>query len=428
MCRFAILHETPLRSFYVRTLFALLLAACAAAPVAPKPIGDAPPELHRDQTRYFSIWLGGARVGTATEVERWSPAGVRLERTEVMRFLRGASDVELVTMIAIDADAALVPHRVLWTETTGRVSRSAEIHERGGAWHGTLDQPLPPHSIPAELVPLLVRRDGRFSGEVFLPARNFAAGRGHIDPVAPGRLVAQLALDAGVLAEATIDQASDGMPARVVDGEGVIALRITQRAALEGFPAVDLVAATAIPINGTRHRGHHLLLTTDLALPALPGQSSFAGATGIGIDLGAQLPGLLPAGTTGPDRAPEIRELVSGVRARITPDLGAEQTTARDADAATAGDCTTFALAYSALATRRGIPTRVVTGLRIDGDRLVRHRWAVSWTGRAWIAVDAAFGAAPAGGDLIGLAIHDADDAGLVAGEAALTHVRAATW
>jgi len=58
----------------------------------------------------------------------------------------------------------------------------------------------------------------------------------------------------------------------------------------------------------------------------------------------------------------------------------------------------------------------------------VRHRWAVSWTGRAWIAVDAAFGAVPAGGNLVGLAVHDADDIGLVAGEAALTHLRAATW
>jgi hypothetical protein len=61
-------------------------------------------------------------------------------------------------------------------------------------------------------------------------------------------------------------------------------------------------------------------------------------------------------------------------------------------------------------------------------DRLIRHRWAVSWTGARWIAIDAAFGAAPAGGNLIGLAVHDAVDAGLVAGEAALTQVRAARW
>lgn len=110
------------------------------------------------------------------------------------------------------------------------------------------------------------------------------------------------------------------------------------------------------------------------------------------------------------------------------PDLGAGPTAAAAASAAVAGDCTTYALAYAAQATRHAIPTRVVTGLRVDGSRLVRHRWAVSWTGRAWIAIDAAFDAAPAGGDLIGLAVHDADDAGLVAGEAALTGVRAAAW
>jgi transglutaminase-like putative cysteine protease len=116
------------------------------------------------------------------------------------------------------------------------------------------------------------------------------------------------------------------------------------------------------------------------------------------------------------------------VQQRITPDLAAGPSRARTATSATAGDCTTFALAYAALATSRGITTRVVTGLRVDDARLVRHRWAVSWTGTRWIAIDAAFGQAPAGGDLVGLAVHGADDAGLVAGEAALTQVTHATW
>lgn len=124
--------------------------------------------------------------------------------------------------------------------------------------------------------------------------------------------------------------------------------------------------------------------------------------------------------------------LVRRVQQRIAPDLGAAIATPRDASTATAGDCTTFALAYAAVAQRSAIPTRVVTGLRVDhssgGERLARHRWAVSWTGTKWIAVDAAFGRVPAGGDLIGLAVHDADDAGLIAGEAALAQVRAAAW
>jgi Transglutaminase-like superfamily len=405
----------------LRVVVWIACAACAAPATVVHPTAEIPPERHTDQTRFYSIWLGGARIGTATEAEVWNPRGVHLRRTEAMSFLRGDAEVSLTTQIDIDADLQLVAHQVRWMENNNGVVRSADA-----------DTQLANGAVPAELVPMIVRRDGHFIGAVFLPARNFVGGHGRIDPVAPGRLVARLALDAGPLAEATIDQASDGMPARVVDGEGVIALRITADQARVPFAAADLIAATAVPIGG-RHHAHHLMLDGHVVLPALPGQAATIERTGIAVELGAQLPGGLPADEVGPDRANEIRTLVAGVRSRITPDLGATISSSRDADAATAGDCTTFALAYAALASRRGIVTRVVTGLRVDssqagGDRLVRHRWAVSWTGRAWIAVDAAFGAVPAGGDLIGLAIHDADDAGLVSGEAALTQVHAASW
>ena len=266
---------------------------------------------------------------------------------------------------------------------------------------------------------------------MFLPARDFAGGRGRIEAVAPGRLVARLELDGGLLAEATIDRAADGMPARVVDGEGVIALRVTD--------AQARLAVRARSISSPRppcrsRRAPPAIASCSTAISSCrrcPARRRRSRSPASRVELGAHLPGALPAPPSfgaEPDRGAEIAALVANVRARITPDLGATPTSSRDADAATAGDCTTFALAYAALASRRGIPTRVVTGLRVDGDRLVRHRWAVSWTGRAWIAVDAAFGAVPAGGDLVGLAISDADDAGLVAGEAALTHVRGATW
>jgi hypothetical protein len=284
---------------------------------------------------------------------------------------------------------------------------------------------MPAAAVPAELLPLLVRRDGHFEGAVFLPARDFISGVARIEPVADHRLVARLTLAGPTVAEATIDLGRDGMPARVVDGEGVIERRTSAFEAAAPFEAVDLIAATAIPIAGVR--GHRLILDGDLALPPLPGQRAQPAPTGVSVELGARLPGDLPAADPGPDRTREIERLVAAVRGRITPDLASSPARARDANAA-AGDCTTFALAYAALAASHAIPTRVVTGLRVDGNRLVRHRWAVSWTGTRWIAVDAAFGAAPAGGDLIGLAIHDADDAGLVSGEAALTQVRAASW
>ena len=402
-----------------------VLAACATPVVR---TADAPSATPPDRTRHYTIWLGGAQVGTADETEVWSRAGVVLRRIETLRFLRGDAPVSLATTIEIAADAALIASRVTWTEHAGSVRHATAIRTARG-WTVDLDGTqlsLPGEAVPAELIPLVVRRDHTFAGAVFLPARGFVLGHGRIDPVAPSRLVARLELDAAVVVEATIDLGEDGAPARVVDGEGVIAMRASAIQANAEFPLVDLIAATSVPITG--RRTSRLALDGDLALPALPGQRAHLAAAGLSLELSARLPGGLPPGPDGADRSRDIRAVVASVQSRIVPDLGARIATPRDASSATAGDCTTFALAYAAIAQRLAIPTRVVTGLRVDGDRLVRHRWAVSWTGIAWIAVDAAFGAAPAGGDLIGLAVHDADDAGLIAGEAALMHVRAASW
>lgn len=400
-----------------------VLVACAHP--TPQP-ADAPAALPANQTRHYTIWLGGARVGTAVESEAWTQGGVRLRRDETLRFLRGDAQVELATAIIIDADPALVARHVRWTER-GADERGAEAARTREGWQLSTGGTLAMQAVPAELVPLLVRRDGAFAGTVFLPARGFLAGSGRIDPVTPGRLVARLALDAGPVVEATIDLDRDGAPARVVDGDGVIAIRATAEQAAAPYPAVDLIGATAIAIAGASHAGH-IVLGGALALPAVPGQRAQPVADGVDVALDTDLPGALPPGPSYSDRTAEIRTLVASVQSRITPDLAATPASPREATTATAGDCTTFALAYAALAARRAIPTRIVTGLRVDGDRLIRHRWAVSWTGARWIAIDAAFGAVPAGGNLIGLAIHDADDAGLVAGDAALTQVRSASW
>jgi hypothetical protein len=475
-------------------MFVVWVAACAAAPSRIADVPDVP----TDAEWHYAIWLGGAQVGTAHETEQWSRAGVVVRRTEAMRFLRGDVLVTLATVIEITADPGLAPSRVTWTEQAQALRHGEAVSDIAG-WIVTDEagvRRLPRDAIPAELAPLRVRRDGRFSGLVFLPARGFVAGRGRIEPVAPRRLVARLVLEAtgkasagaeatgeasadaeatktasaptateAASGEATIDLGDDRMPSRIVDGEGVIATRITAAEAAIPFTPVDLIAATSIPLGGTPSQ--RLLLEGDLALPPVPGQAARRASSGLGgsdrplapngpsrrigsngpgggdaldvvgeangpdyveLELSARLTGGLPRGPVGTDRTREIAALVAHVRRRIAPDLAAAPASVRAATSATTGDCTTFALAYAALAGNRAIPTRVVTGFRVDSDRLVRHRWAVSWTGRAWIAVDAAFDAVPAGGNLVGLAVHDADDIGLVAGEAALTHLRAATW
>lgn len=387
----------------MRVLFLFALAACSGVPVAAHG-PDAPTRRPPDAERYFTIWLGGARVGTAVERETWSERGVALVREEHLHFRRGQAPVDLVTTIAVDASPALVPSKVVWTER-GAATRSTLASRTATGW---THAELPADAIPAELVPLLVARDGRFDAPVFLPARGFVLGHGHVEPVAPTRLVARLAFAGGAHAEATIDITEDGSYARVIDGEGVIAMRATAAEASADFAPVDLIAATAIPIRGSTAGPITLL------------------GDGIEIELAPWHPRNLPDEAPSSDRTPEIELLVAKVQQQITPDLGAGPSSTADAIAATAGDCTTYALAYAAHARERAIPTHVVTGLRVDGHQLIRHRWAVSWNGSAWIAVDAAFGAAPAGPDLLGLAVHEADDAGLLAGEAALRQVRGA--
>ncbi len=277
----------------------VVLVACARPGALP---ADGPDKLPPDQTRHYTIWLGGARVGTAIESEAWTRDGVRLRRDEQLRFLRGDTEVALATAIIIDADSSLVARHVRWTEAGSSV-RGAEASRGEHGWQLSTGGTLAMDAVPAELVPLLVRRDGAFTGSVFLPARGFVAGSGRIEPVAPGRLVARLALDAGPVVEATIDLDRDGAPARVVDGEGVIAIRATPEQAQRPFPVVDLIAATAIQISGAR-RSNHLLLDGNLVVPSLPGQLARPAASGVDVELDATLGGELPAGLDSPIAPP----------------------------------------------------------------------------------------------------------------------------
>jgi transglutaminase-like putative cysteine protease len=48
----------------------------------------------------------------------------------------------------------------------------------------------------------------------------------------------------------------------------------------------------------------------------------------------------------------------------------------------------------------------VVTGYRLDGDRLVRHRWALVALDGRWLAVDPTLGELPAAPGHLALAAH----------------------
>ncbi|HUJ63753.1 MAG TPA: hypothetical protein VLX92_34875, partial [Kofleriaceae bacterium] len=70
----------------------LAVAALAACTAPPPPVAPARPH---DAVRHYTIWLGGARIGTATETERWSARGVALRRDERLRYLRGDAELDV---------------------------------------------------------------------------------------------------------------------------------------------------------------------------------------------------------------------------------------------------------------------------------------------------------------------------------------------
>ena len=89
----------------MRTVLFAVLVGCVR-PVASPP-ADMPTDVPADATRHYTIWLGGARVGTAVEHERWTHAGVTLARVESLRFLREDAEVTLGTSIACSESSTM---------------------------------------------------------------------------------------------------------------------------------------------------------------------------------------------------------------------------------------------------------------------------------------------------------------------------------
>ena len=303
----------------MRTAVLAVLAACAHT-ASRAPARDAPTDIPSDAERHYSIWLGGAQVGTAIETEVWSRAGVALRRTETLHFLRGTTPVTLTTAIAIDADLALAPTRVAWTEI-GATRRHGEAIRGRAGWQLHLadeaahDARIPAEAVPAELVPLMSAATAGSPAACSCPRAASSSATAGSSRCPPLRLVARLVVEAGPIVEATIDLDPDGAPARVVDGEGVIAMRETAAQAAAPFTPVDLIAATSVPLTGVA--SGRLELDGDLALPAVPGQAASPAAAGVTLALSATLPGALPPGEPGDDRT---REITGAGRRRAQPD------------------------------------------------------------------------------------------------------------
>ena len=398
---------------------------------------------------HFLITWQGARIGDAAEALRARGADdVRFERRERITVRRGDALAHSETLLIIDTDAALRARHVAMRQiSNGAVQRWEARRNRDGDWLiTTAEEParlVPGDAVPADLVPLLLataRRapasaassDAAFDGPVVLAGYGFATAHLRMRAANQRTLTATLSAPGGVLrGRFFLGQGGTVMRVRSDDGSG--AIRVDAATAAAPFVPPEIVDAASLPLASPAGPVQALRIEPVSAAralpPDLPGQRIDARAGGWHVRLtpgDADAPPASPAPSpvTVPDAAlarlaariiaesspatarEEAFALARATAALLEDDLGAPTGGARTALAQGRGDCTAHSLLFAALAQARGISSRLVTGYRLDRDRLVRHRWALVAVDGVWIAVDPTHGEAPAAPRLVGLAIH----------------------
>ncbi len=397
-----------------------------------------------DYSAAFVLSWQGARIGSA--VEELQPdstadaTGYVFHRREEIVIRRDGEPVSYSTTIAISTDSDLTARTVAVRRRTGATTLvgSATRRDDGDWWVSFGGEPgrvVPGDAVPVELVPLLVasRSERRFQGKVLMAGYGFSVAELEVTPdddQRPARRVVAVVTTALGQLQSEIELAEDGTLSRVSGGDTVSATRVDPAELRADFDPPELVASSAIAVTGPPPRGPialELVLDRPAPPPALPGQrvSVHDGRWDVVLLPGDQGDTLIPLAESEPVD-PEMSSVAAAVvraagahgqraevvaLARATARLLEDDLSAPGLEAGTAlalgrGDCTAHAALFAALARARGIATRLVTGYRLDGRRLVRHRWAVAAVDGAWIAVDPANGEAPAHADLLGLAIH----------------------
>ena len=360
----------------------------------------------------FELTWRGRTIGEAEERLVARPGGYRLERRERWRVRRAGALVSGELRIAIDADPALEPQRI---EVTGGVVDGVAVRE-GDHWTVTAagEPARVARGMPLELLALRLARSGqaRWRGEVLLPGLGFATARGEVASRGPGARLLRLGGEAG-LVEIAVTLRPDGTVERAV-GPEIAAERGAARAIT--MPP-DLIEESAIEVSGAAGGAGWIELT--LPRPArppapLPGQRielAGGGDPGPGRASGRATwrARLGPAPQAAALPAP-VTALVAAVAAELEEDAAAGAG-ASAAEIARRGraDCVGHAVLLADRAGRAGLAARLVTGLRLDGARLVRHAWAVVQVDGRWVAVDPTTGEAPApAGRYLALAVHGA--------------------
>jgi hypothetical protein len=428
----------------------------------------------RGYEAHFHITWNGARIGDASE-RIWQRSGaLRFERRERITVRRSDALAHSELELVIDMDAGLRAQRIAVRQIASGVVRHGLARRNArGDWLVTYgDEPvrmIPGATVPAEQIPLLLaaspaRAAVRFDGPVMLPGYGFAVAHLRLEAVTEDArdLLATLSSAEGELRSRFV-LGQSGTLLRVEGEDGSGAERVDRAAAAAPFAPPEVVEAASIPITRASAAEEPALvllepIASDHALPPpLPGQHI---ATGHGVwqerlsrgDAIAPTVASEPYRPVAPEPAPDgalerlaadiiaqssaadterdqVFALVRATATLLTDDPGAVAASAHGALVLGRGDCSAHAVLFAGLARARGVPVRLVTGLRVDHDRLVRHRWAIVAVDGAWIAVDPTHGEAPSSARLLGLAVHGTRTAELAMADevafAGLSRIRA---
>lgn len=355
------------------------------------------PALHT--STYYLTWQG-RRIGEAREVFHRSASGVRIIRHEHIRITRGGVPVDSETEIIIHADEKLHATRVELRARAGAVTRRGQaIRADDGRWvvalEGEAVRKAPKQAVPLELVPYLVAQSGQaeYRGMVLLAGYGFAITRMKLEHDGrQGRAV--LETEWGDIAT-ELRMSGDGSLMSAATGS-TGSIRVGAKRLKEKFRRAELPGLSSIPVSGT---GSILLVKNARRQPppALGGQSISLRRNGWRIQFDKQ--------PTKVNR--RISALVREVDSLLKDSHDAPGAGAGDAMALGRGDCTAHSTLLVDLAAEQNMQARLVTGFRIDNNKLVRHRWVTIKQGDAWVQVDPTFGEAPAApGKHLALAVH----------------------
>lgn len=352
------------------------------------------------QTSTYHLTWQGQRIGEARETFHRSASGVRVIRHEEIRIKRGGVPVDSETEIIIFADHNLHASRVELEARAGAVVRKGHaLRADDKSWVIALDgepvRKVSADAVPLELVPYILAQSGQetYNSPVLLAGYGFAVTEMQVDHRGrSGRAI--LKTEWGDI-ETRLKMAGDGALLRASTGE-TGSLRVDAERLKEGFTAPELPGLSTIPLTG---KGKILVVENARREPppALAGQSVSLTSTGWRIQFDAQRAKL----------SRRVVALASQVDAMLSDSHDAPGAGGGDALELGRGDCTAHAALFVDLAAEQGIEARLVTGFRIDGKQLVRHRWVAVRQGKDWVQVDPTFNEAPVKpGQHLALAIH----------------------